>query len=158
MCISLHTHVYLYIHMYIYTYTCISIHTYIYLYTHIYTCTCTSIHAHTSIYTYICISIYTYIYHIFFAYPSVDGHWICFQVLVFVTSVSMNIGVSWVTSVVPDSMHTMDCICIFLNYRFWFFSRYIPSRNTETYGDSISGFLRNLHTVFRIWIRCWWFW
>ena len=68
-------------------------------------------------------------YHSFFIHSSADGHQGCFCVLAVVNSVVMNIGVHMSLSIL-DSL-----VCM-------------PSNGiAESYGNSISNFLRNLHIV-----------
>ena len=68
-------------------------------------------------------------YHSFLIHSSADGHLGCFYVLVIVNSAVMNIGVHM-------------CLSI-LVYLVWILSRGIAG----SYENSISSFLRNLHTV-----------
>ena len=68
-------------------------------------------------------------YHNFFIHLSVSGHLDCFHVLAVVNSAAVNPGV-----------HVSLSVMIFLGY--------MPSGGiVGSYNSSISGFLRNLHTV-----------
>ena len=70
-----------------------------------------------------------YIYHSFLIHSSADGHLGCFYVLVIVNSDSMNIGVYMSLSIL------VSLVCI------------QSSGIAGSYGNSISSFLRTLHTV-----------
>ena len=68
-------------------------------------------------------------YHSFLIHSSADGHLGCFLVLAIINTAAMNIGVHVYLSILASSM------CM-------------PSSGiAESYGSSISSFLRNLHTV-----------
>ena len=68
-------------------------------------------------------------YHSFLIHSSADGHLGCFHVMTIVNSTTMNIGVHVSLSILVSSM------CM-------------PSSGIGgLFGSSISGFLRNLHTV-----------
>ena len=71
-----------------------------------------------------------YIYNIFSIYSSADGHLGCFYGLAIVNSAAMNIG-----------MH--------VSFQMRVFSGYIPRNGiSQSYGNSIFSFSRNLNTVF----------
>ena len=68
-------------------------------------------------------------YHSFIIHTSADGHLGCIYVLAIINSAAMNIGVHVSLSILVSS------VCM-------------PSSGiAESYGSSISSFLRNLHTV-----------
>ena len=70
-----------------------------------------------------------YTYHNFFIHSSVDGHLGCFYVLAIVNSAAMNNGMR-------------------VSFSILFSSGYMPrSGIAGSYGDLISFFLSNLHTV-----------
>ena len=68
-------------------------------------------------------------YLMLFIHSSVSGHWGCFCILDIVNNTSLNIEVH-------------------VSFQIMFYSGYMPrSGIVESYGNSISSFLRNLYTV-----------
>ena len=70
-----------------------------------------------------------HMYHSFLIYSSADGHLGCFHVLAMINSAAMNIGVH----VFLSFLASLVCMA--------------SSGIAGSYGNSISSFLRNLHTV-----------
>ena len=69
-----------------------------------------------------------YTYHSSFIHLSVDGHLGCFHVLAIVNSAAMNTGVHTSLSILASSV-------------------FMPSSGIAGHMESLSSFLRNLHTV-----------